>query len=435
MPHPPFNPPADGPVCIALSGGLDSTALLHALSGDRCVRRDGLRAIHVHHGLHAAADSWADHCRATCAALDVPIDVVHVDITAHAHLGAEGAARAARYAVFAQRLVPGERLALAHHRDDQAETFVLRALRASGVDGLGAMRARAPFAGGVLWRPWLGIPREHIRAYAAENRLTLVQDPSNGDTAFDRNFLRHRVLPGLRGRWPHVDAALARAAALAADAATLLDAADADLLSLLATDDPATLDLGGLKRLPEARRARLLRRWVASLDLPPLPARAIAQLEAEVLYARPDAEAAYRWHGTRLSSWRDRLHASREGVAAPVYPSLWDGRLPLRSDQGDVLELRPAAALPAPVSVRSRAGGERIRLPGRTHRHALKDLLQARAVAPWHRVRLPLLFAADGELLAAGDLVVSATLRDMLRPLHARLAWSPARGLVRATAD
>lgn len=435
MSHPPFDPPANGPVCIALSGGLDSSVLLHALATDAGARERGLRAIHVHHGLHPAADHWADHCRHACAALDVPIHVVRVDTAAHAHLGTEGAAREARYAAFAEHLAAGEALALAHHREDQAETFLLRALRASGVDGLGAMRATVRFAAGTLWRPWLGVTRQRLHAYAVEHGLSWTDDPSNAEPTLDRNFLRHRALPLLRERWPHADAALARAAALAAQASTLLDAADADLLALLQCDDPATLDLTDLRRLPEARRARLLRRWVDSLDLPPLPGRAIAQLEAEVLHGRPDADAAYHWHGARLTRWRDRLHASVSGVAAPVYPMRWDGTTPLRSDQGDVLELRPAIALPAPVEVRARQGGERVRLPGRAHRRALKDLLQARDIPPWQRARLPLLFAADGELLAAGDVVVSARLDAILRSTGARLSWSPARGIARATAD
>ena len=134
------NPPLPSPILLGFSGGLDSSVLLQLLATDPGIRSRGLRALHVHHGLHADADAWAAHCRRVCAALDVPLEVVRVQVNLSARLGVEGAARAARHAAFAAALGDGEILALAHHRDDQAETFLLRALRGAGADGLAAMR-------------------------------------------------------------------------------------------------------------------------------------------------------------------------------------------------------------------------------------------------------------------------------------------------------
>ncbi|MCM2336797.1 MAG: tRNA lysidine(34) synthetase TilS, partial [Pseudomonas sp.] len=257
-------------VCVGFSGGLDSTVLLHRLAADSDVRARGLRALHVHHGLHVDADRWAEACAATCAALGVPLSTVRVAVVADGD-GPEAAARAARHAAFAEVLREDEVLALAHHRDDQAETFLLRALRGSGVDGLAAMRRWQAIGAMHVWRPLLDVDRAALQAYAADHGLAWSEDPSNADASFDRNFLRERVLPLLRERWPHAGAALARSAAHCTDAAALLADEDARALALLRTLDPHAISLTGLRALPAARRTRVLRAWVAGLGLPPLP--------------------------------------------------------------------------------------------------------------------------------------------------------------------
>ena len=414
----------DAAIVVALSGGLDSTVLLHALAAMPVVRARGLRAVHVHHGLNAAADAWIADCEALCAGLDVPLRVVRVVVDARAGLGLEGAARAARHAALADALGEGELLALAHHRDDQAETFLLRALRASGPDGLGAMRAMRPFANGWLWRPLLDVPRAALHAYAQSHALRWIDDPANAALEHDRNFLRHRVLPLLRERWPHADDALARAAALNAEAAALLAEDDARALHAARTDDPQTLALAPLRELTAPRRARTLRRWIAELDLPPLPAEGIARIEADLADGAPDADFRFDWANAGIRRWRDRLHASPTLPAPHAgWSDTWDGRAPLVLPDGGVLELRGAPAFDAPVHVRPRAGGERIVLPGRAHSHTLKHALQDAGIPTWERERLPLLLDAEGTVLAAGDRVVSAALDAWLRTHAALLHW------------
>lgn len=416
------------PVCVGFSGGMDSTALLHAFAASAAVRTTGLRALHVHHGLSADADGWAAHCEAVCARWNVQLDVVRVDVDLRAGLGIEGAARAARHAAFAATLQRGERLALAHHLDDQAETFLLRALRGSGVDGLAAMRSLRSLGAGQIWRPWLAVPRDAIEAYARENALQWIEDPSNLSTQLDRNFLRHWVLPILRDRWPHAASAFARSASLTGDASAALSTRDRDALVLIRDSDNATLDVAGLLELPAEIRARLLRLWVAELGLPPLPSRGVEAIENGLLHARPDSAAAFAWESAWIRRWRRSLYAGCVNTPPSAYPATWDGAVPLRSDQGDELLLTGATALPEPVSVTQRIGGERIRLPGRTHRHALKDVLQQFGIPPWLRLRLPLLYAADGELLAAGP-VTSGRLQDSLAARGASLCWRPAAAL------
>lgn len=418
-----------GPVCVAYSGGLDSTVLLHWLAAQPAVRERGLRAVHVHHGLQAQADDWAAHCRASCAALNVPLDVRRVRVAAEAGLGPEAAARQARRAAFAAVLQPGEWLALAQHRDDQAETFLLRALRASGPDGLAAMRPLGPFAAGLLWRPLLDTPRAALLAWAQAHGLRWIEDPSNADTALDRNFLRHRLLPLLRERWPQADAAFARSAALCADTTGLLDDTDRAALEACRVD-AATLRASNLLALPAPRRARVLRRWIDSLKLPPLPAAGLDAIERELLDARADTQARFDWHDASVRRWRDLLHAGHRCVPLPEdWHCDWDGSAPLPLPGGGRLLLLPQGGgdlTHRPMRVHARCGGERIRLPGRAHSHALKHVLQQRDVPPWQRERLPLLSDPDGSLLAAGDIALSAGFDAWLRGHALQLHWHDA---------
>jgi len=430
-PLPPLPPPPrPGPVLAGFSGGLDSTVLLHLLAAEPGQRARGLRAIHVHHGLLAEADAWVDHCRQACAALDVPLEVARVSVDRDAGLGLEAAARQARYQAFETSLADGEILALAHHRDDQAETFLLRALRGSGVDGLRAMPAWRGLGHGWLWRPLLEQPRDALLGYARAHGLRWVEDPGNAGGDQDRNYLRLHVLPRLRERWPHAGRTLARSATLAGEAAGLLAEGDAEALAGVITPDPRVIDLARLRQHPPERRARILRLWLQRLALPPLPGEGVARIEADLLGGRDDAAPGFAWAGALVRRWGGLLHASRPQAPLPDdYRVRWDGDAPLRLPTGDTLAVDPVvpgsapAGSPWPVLVHGRRGGERITLPGREHSHALKQVLQDLGVPPWVRERLPLLSTMDGSLLAAGDLVVSASFDRHLRQAHARLCW------------
>lgn len=424
------------PLWVGLSGGLDSSVLLHVLAHHAPARAAGLRALHIHHGLHADADVWAGRCAALCTSLGIDLTVVPVSVARNAGGGPEAAARDARYAAFAATLADGDVLVLGHHRDDQAETFLLRAVRASGPAGLGAMRRWRTIGSTRLWRPLLDMPRSELLACAQANGLAWIEDPSNADVAFDRNFLRERVLPLLRERWPHVDAAFARSAGLLADADALLADGDAIALASAATADPACVSASELQRLPPARRARVLQRWIAALRLPPLPGNGVERIEKDLLAARVDAEASFAWQGVAVTRWRDLLHAGRQRAALPPDWRLdWDGSRSATLPDGGLLQLVGADALPSPCVLHARKGGERITLPGRGHSHALKHVLQDLGVPPWVRERLPLLSNAEGELLAAGDLAYSSDFDPWLRQRQARLVWTPPGDTVDAACD
>lgn len=410
------------PVLAGFSGGLDSTVLLHLLANAPTARERGLRAVHVHHGLQPAADDWAAHCQQVCDQWQVPLQIVRVRVDAGAGEGPEATARHARHAAFAGLLRPGEWLALAHHRDDQAETFLLRALRGSGVDGLAAMREHRDFAGGRLWRPLLHTPRAALEAHARQHGLRWIEDPSNGDDLFDRNFLRNAVMPLLATRWPEAAAMFARSAELAGEAATLLHHHDEQALDSC-RDDGNSLEVAALSALPAATCARVLRLWVRQCGLPPLPGNGVARIRHDLLGAGHDRQAEFRWRDARIVRWRDRLHAAPGRRAwPPGWQAEWDGRAPLALPDGGVLALHGTPGFDAPLRVRQRQGGERIHLPGRSHSHLLKHRLQASDIPPWLRAHLPLL--CDGaQVLAAGDRIVAAPLHDWLQARDARLRW------------
>jgi tRNA(Ile)-lysidine synthase len=413
------------PLLVAYSGGPDSAVLLHMLAREAGVRASGLRAIHVHHGLHADAEAWAMHCQRNCDALGIELLVARVRVE-DTGLGREGAARAARHAAFARALRDGEVLALAHHRDDQAETFLLRALRGSGVDGLAAMRPWRAYARGWLWRPLLDASREALRAYASEHGLSSIEDPGNDDTSFDRNFLRARVLPLLQARWPQAPAAFARSASLSAEAAQMLVQGDDIALAAIENGDGA-IALDALAALPVARRARVLRRWITTHGLPPLPANGIACIERELLVAGKDAEGRFDWAGARIQHWRGRLYAQAVPVPLPHdWQAPWDGSDVLQLPTGATLELAGTARFEAPLVAHARRGGERMILAGRMHHHSLKHVLQERGVPPWQRTGMPLLSDAGGALQAAGDNILSASLEAWLQARGARLHWRAA---------
>lgn len=402
---------------VGYSGGLDSTALLHALTKAHPGR---VRAMHVHHGLHADADDWAIHCQQTCDALGVPLVIAHVEVV-DVDAGPEAAARAARHRAFEAHLQGGEWLALAHHRDDQAETFLLRALRGSGPEGLASMRPWRRFGEGWLWRPLLGLPRAALLAHAEANALGWIDDPSNASSLFDRNFLRNQVMPMLRQRWPQADAAFARAAGWQQQAASALQADDVDVIS-------SPLPLARLRALSPLQRVRSFRAWALTQGLPAVPARVADWLEDELAKPPGDGASECRWDGALLRRWRDALYP--HGDLPPLPGDLdiqWDGRDELRLPNGLRWSLEGVPGFESLLHVRSRGGGERIQLPGRQHHHQLKHVLQEQGLPPWRRAAIPLLFDADGELLAAGD-IHSARLAAWLQGHGARLALSdPAR--------
>jgi len=405
---------------VAFSGGLDSTVLLHQLADyTRNHPAPPLRAIHVHHGLQAAADAWPDHCRAVCAALGVELDVLPVQVAPGASL--EQAARNARYDAFEKRLGLGEVLFTGQHRDDQAETLLFRLLRGAGLRGLSAMPQQRPLGQGSLVRPLLGLSRQQLQTYADMHGLVWVDDPSNSDTAFARNFLRGEVFPILRQRWPQAEANLARSAEHLGEAMGLLDELAASDLAIACDNAPLpwlelySLSLEVLAAMSPARQRNALQFWLSQRT------------------RLPDSRHWAGWNDLRDAAadacpvWRltdGELHRSHgriwwlDGVwlaaVSGNYPWLDSGQ-PLRLPGNGSVRLM-SAPLGEGLHIRYRQGGEIMQLPGRGRRD-LKRLLNELQVPHFVRPRLPLLYRGE-QLLAVANL-------PELAQADCQLHWQP----------
>lgn len=410
--------PPSATVRVGFSGGLDSTVLLHWLK-HTAPAGTHLHAIHVHHGLQGEADSWAAHCRTLCADWGVALQVEQVRIAERSR-NVEQQAREARHAAFARHLRPGDTLALAHHGDDVAETLLLRLMRGAGTDALGNMAEREFRASHHLWRPLLDFARVDLQAYAQANALRWVEDASNADTGPDRNFLRQRVLPLLESRFGNVRARLNHSAALLRDDADLLRPVIDSALSVCHSG--VGLSLHGLRALSSPLQAHVLRAWLQHLGHTAPGAEALREFLRQLAEHTPDDDTRLDGPGYRIALWAGDLHLCPDADAADTteFDRLWDGRTPLRLPRGG--ELAWTGEAPFPVRVRYRLGGERIRLPGRDMHHAVKKLLSER-LPPWERAALPFVYNDGGELLAVGEVLISAVLDDLSRRHGIRLRW------------
>jgi len=416
-------------LCVAFSGGVDSTALLAALV-KACRAPTRLRALHVDHGLHPAAATWSAHCRAVARQLRVPIQVLSVRIEPARGSSLEATARAARYHALAAALDAGEMLLTAHHEDDQLETVLLQLLRGAGVAGLAAMPALAPFARGSLVRPLLPCSRAELEAWAHAAQLNWVEDTSNADERLDRNYLRRRVVPTLRERWPGAAAAVARSARHAAEAQQLLDSLG--LMDVERASHGGSLAAHSLRALPAERRRNALRFWIGARGRLVPDTRRLEQLAGPLLDARPDANPAVAW-GDTIVQRHGGLLSIVSAPAAAGEETAWAWRQSLTCTLPEPfgkLELAPDArgpvdlsALPGVLTVRARRGGERLAPRRGGPRRALKSLLQEAHVPVAERAQLPLIFAGE-RLLAVADLWLDESVQAAAGTrTRARLTW------------
>ncbi|SFN15271.1 tRNA lysidine(34) synthetase TilS [Dokdonella immobilis] len=421
-----------GPIAVALSGGLDSSVLLHLLSGLPEARQRGLRAIHVDHGLHADSGVWSAQCARACADCEVPLTVLRTEVE-RGRSGLEAAARRVRFAALQSALVEGEIVAFAHHRDDQAETVLLKLLRGAGPEGLGAMRTLRRLGEFLAWRPLLGISRSLLHSYADAQQLRWVSDPSNADTLIDRNFLRIEILPRLRARWPEADASIVQSASWVRAAADFIEAESIQALARVQGLDPHTLRHRDWLALPEALRDPVLRRWLRGIGLPGPNQYQVAELVRQLAEAGEDKLPCIRWPGAELRRYRDLVYALQPLPAPSVgWERDWDGSaLKLPASLG-TLSLVGVDGESPPLTngqrlrVRFRHGGESLRLAAGAHRRELRDLFQEAGIPPWKRGRIPMVFDEHGELLGVGDLWLSDSGRSLFTRLRRQLHWNHA---------
>jgi tRNA(Ile)-lysidine synthase len=397
-------------VVVAFSGGLDSTLLLHGLV--RYAGNLSLSAIHFDHGLNAASADWSAHCAAVAESLNIELTICRLNLEPVKGQSLEAVAREARYGELADRIGPNDVVVTAHHADDQLETVLMRLLRGSGVRGLTAIHAVAALGKGLLVRPLLEFTRAEIEAEALAMGLQWVEDPSNADLRFDRNFVRATVLPALRERWPRAGLTAARLARQMADAETVLgEVATADLAAVSERD---RISLDRLALLSEPRIDNALRHAVRSRNLPVPNAVQLGELK-KAFGARDDAEVVVSWPGAEARIYRRQLFVLPPKSAEPATGGRIDTGSAFVTSDGE-LRLVDASDYGIPdrwaragLAVAFRVGGERFRPHGSRHEKSLKQWFQETGIVPWMRDRVPLLYHDDA-LVAVGDICLAAGL-------------------------
>lgn len=399
---------------VAFSGGLDSSVLLHALMSLCQVKHLAchIEAVHIHHGLHQEADHWADHCQGVCDHFGIKMHLLKVNANAEKGESPEAAARQARYSALASLIDNGDLLLLAHHQDDQAETLLLQLLRGSGPRGQAGMPAMTSFAGGDILRPLLDTKRSDLADYAHAHDLRWIEDQSNDDTRFDRNFLRHRIMPLLKERWPAASKTLSRAASHQAEASQLLGVLAESDCAMVQGSNADVLSVNALLGLDNARQRNVLRYWLHDQGFSQPASVHLDNICTEVLQATNDSMPCVHWPGTEVRRYRDDLFAMRplqEHDTQACYrwnmkqsltlPDL-AGKLCSRPVSGQ--GLKAALCQSMPVTVRFRQGGESCQPVGRDHHHELKKLFQEVGLAPWERSRVPLIYLGDQLAAAVG---------------------------------
>jgi tRNA(Ile)-lysidine synthase len=388
-----------------------------------------LSALHVHHGISPQADAWAEFCAEFCQCCGVALKVVYVDVPRHSGEGLEAAARRLRHAAFAE--CAADWLALAHHRDDQAETVLLNLLRGAGIAGAAAMLAERPQARGpTLLRPLLDVPRSVIDDYAAHYGLRWIDDESNDDVRYRRNYLRHSVMPGLAEKFPGASLALARAAGHFAEGAALLD--DLALIDRAELATPTgRVALDRFNALPRARARNFLRfEWLAAGFRAP-DTRWIDEALRQLANTSSAAETCIATAEGELHVYRGELHVLQRRPLVPTEPVKWTGEHKLPWAAGQVCFVPTVGRgigrdLLADSALRldRRRGGERLQPDPRRPRRTLRNLLQEGGIPPWERDRLPCLWSGS-RLVWVGGLGADTAFACAQGAVGLQLFWEP----------
>ncbi|ART78855.1 tRNA lysidine(34) synthetase TilS [Oceanisphaera avium] len=418
---------------VAFSGGLDSTVLLALAARFAKERGIAIRALHIAHGLQDAAKAWPQHCKNVAALLDVECVMKEVHITLGPRISLEAAARDARYQALEQLMSEHDILLTGHHLDDQAETLLLALKRGAGIAGLAAMPERKPFGSQSQyqhWRPLLGCSRQSLEIYAKEQGLNWVEDPSNRNDEFDRNFLRNQILPRLLKQWPSFNHTVARSAELCGEQLQLAqELAELDFPSV--KNNSGGLKIAGLQALSVARRHNVLRHWLQLHNV--YPSR--TQLDAiwqQVALARRDATPQVRLGAASILRYQGALYipnaTGKTQVLQELIPERWldagVGRLRLSwVEQGADLDGELSLSQ---LQLSFNIHGLRAQPQGRASSRALKKLWQEYAVPTWLRAHMPLLLIGNEQLVAVPGLFVSQDYAAKPNQAGWRLEWRAA---------
>lgn len=397
---------------IALSGGLDSTVLLqlvHQLKEKFLDKKLGtlkfpyIQAVYINHQLSPHSKVWQEHAQQLCATYH--IDFLAYDIEPAAQsTNLEEYLREARYAVF-KRLILSEQdyLLTAHHQNDQVETFFYRLFRGSSLKGLAAMKMIQPFAKGYIFRPLLNISRQDLLQYAQSHGLSWVEDESNRDERFDRNFIRHQVLPLIKTRWDSIDQNACRLIANCRESEILLhELAEIDLSNLSLNNNRSILNLNQIKQLSQERQYNLLYYWLKRLQ----PNRVLLEhILKNIIQAKTDASPLMEFSGFQIRRYQEKLYLISQPISIPAnFEMSWDIhqkpviQLPYKLGQLQVKRTTESGLVIQPddqVKISFRQGGERFHPQGKTHSCSLKHFFQEQHIEPWRRGSWPLIYVND----------------------------------------
>ena len=394
---------------VAYSGGIDSHVLLHAMVNYIGKDKQRLHVAHVNHGLQPDSKQWAERCVLTSTELGIAATVLKIDEAPPPGQSIESWARGHRYRLLKNILCAEDVLLTAHHQDDLAETLLLQLFRGAGPHGLASIADRQQFGLGILLRPLLNVTSADICEYARVHDLEWIDDPSNEQDRYDRNYIRHRVLPVIEQRWPAVSERIAHAVKLQVRAAAGLDeAADAILKDAIGSEG-SQISVVALRQLSDEMQSWVLRRWIARASFP-IPDAAHVREMHRMIRARVDAEPCLSWKGSEMRRYRDTLFLMQARPRRDVGSEYrWDfieplalvpGLLSATVALGCGLDANDAAQ--QRVVVRFRRGGERCHPITRTHSQSLKKLFQEWGIPPWLRGEIPLIFVGEEIAAVAG---------------------------------
>ena len=417
---------------VGFSGGVDSTALLLALQDSVASLTTEFAAIHFNHGLHPRADSWQEHCRRFCEQKGIPFHARLLDLSQRHRVSAEEHARNERYRQIESILAEDEIYLTAHQADDNAETVFLNLMRGGGVDGLAGIPGLRKLGSGWVARPMLCFHRSELERFLRNRGVEWLEDPSNRQQHFDRNFVRHSVFPMLEKRWPGVIRRINQTARHAGEFSRNLERTLTSRFGRLLSDS-FTMPLSPLLKLDPETQALIIRQWLRGQEIATPPRLRLNEFLQQIGQIR-DAEnhAELRWPGHLLKHhggvlW---LHKQPGPGVCPTVSWTEGACLTLGPGFGEMRLDHPSGPLPTGWQIGARKTGSRLRVKRSGTNRKVKELFRELGIPPWLRGSIPVLYW-DGEVAALGDWLLSARLEDHLASAGTSLRWEPNDPLLR----
>lgn len=379
--HTDFNFESYSKIIIAYSGGLDSTALLHLLASNPTLKTK-LLAVHINHGINHDSDTWQLHCEQQCKELDVQYFSKKITLNDHS----ENSSRNARYEVFNQILDSKSVLVTAHHQSDQAETILFRLFRGTGLSGIQGIRQIRDDVRGKIIRPLLGCSKLELREYCVENNLRWIEDPSNAENNYSRNFIRNKVIPKISSHWPQFEKNLVKTA-------SNLGRSEQLLMHLMLKQNPdKNIDLDWLRSFPKELRSTYLYHWLSDKQQSPPSDLSLQNIVDTFIDCQSDANPKFETKQFQIRKWQNKLYCLKAPqILANTSSFSWDDSEVFVS-QNKVITLRNEKSSGASFVIKFNQKGEKLKPTSKTNTRTAKNLFQEHAIPPWIRKHIPYIY-------------------------------------------